>query len=200
MNDFKQEQKKASYNKLWIKILVPAVIICAIIGIYFIKNHDDLQEPVQYPKVIEEGVAADSTEVIADNTDFDLHVTDVLDIEKLKSYGLPIIIDFGADSCIPCKEMAPVLVKLNDELKGKVIVKFVDVWKYKELSEGYPIRVIPTQVFFDKDGNPYMPSDPQAMQMQMYEHKDTKEHVFTTHEGGMTAEMILAVLKDMGAE
>ncbi len=192
-----QEQKKVIYNKLWIKILVPVVIVCAIIGIYFMKNQDDFQKPVQDTNIVE-NATEDNIEAIDDNPDFELHVTDVLDIEQLKSYGLPIMIDFGADACIPCKEMAPVLVKLNEELKGKVIVKFVDVWKYQEVSEGYPIRVIPTQVFFDKEGKPYMPSDPQAMQMQMYEHKETKEHVFTTHEGGMTEEMILAVLKDMG--
>ncbi|OLN32939.1 Thioredoxin [Desulfosporosinus metallidurans] len=39
------------------------------------------------------------------------------------------MIDFGADSCVPCKEMAPVLKKLNTEMQGKAIVKFVDVWK-----------------------------------------------------------------------
>ncbi len=49
--------------------------------------------------------------------------------------GFPIIIDFGADSCIPCKEMAPVLKKLNEEWQGKVIVKFVDVWKYPDAAD-----------------------------------------------------------------
>ena len=87
------------------------------------------------------------------------------------------MIDFGADSCIPCKEMAPVLKELNEELRGKVIIKFVDVWKYQSLAEGYPISVIPTQVFFDKDGKPYTPKDPEAhkckcilqkIQMNMY--------------------------------
>lgn len=33
--------------------------------------------------------------MISDNADFSLHVTDVIDLEQLKSYGLPIIIDFG---------------------------------------------------------------------------------------------------------
>ena len=187
--------------KVWIKILVPVVIVCAIIGIYFLKNKDELNKPAENTKLIEEGATEDS-EYIGDNADFDLHVVDELDIEQLKSYGLPIIIDFGADSCIPCKEMAPVLVKLNDELRGKAIIKFVDVWKYEQFAEGYPIRLIPTQVFIDKDGNPYMPSDSQAMQvqLQMYESKDTKEHVFTTHEGGMTEEMLLDILEDMGLD
>jgi len=96
--------------------------------------------------------------------------------------------------------MAPVLVKLNKEFEGKAIIKFVDVWKYQELSEGYLIKVIPTQVFYDKDGNPFVPSDPQKMQMTMYATNDTNEHIFTAHEGGMTEEMIRDVLKEMGVE
>jgi thioredoxin 1 len=167
---------------LVIKIIAPVLIVAVIIGIWFIKNTDK------------------SPAITNDNSDFALHVTEKIDLEQLKSYAIPIMIDFGADSCIPCKEMAPVLAKLNEELQGKAIIKFVDVWKYQELAEGYPISVIPTQVFFDKDGKPYTPSDPQASQMNMYSLKDTNEHVFTTHEGGMTKEMILAALKEMGLE
>ncbi len=131
------------------------------------------------------------------NADFDLVAT-TIDLAKLKSYGLPIIIDFGADSCIPCKEMAPVLKKLNAELRGKVIVKFVDVWKYKNAAANFPVEVIPTQFFFDKNGKPYVPSDPDKMQMNMYSAKDTNKHVYTSHQGGMTEEQIMAVLTDMG--
>ena len=58
--------------------------------------------------------------------------------------------------------------------------------------------MIPTQVFFDKNGKPFVPSDPQASRMTMYVTKDKNEHVFTVHEGGMTEAMILAVLKEMG--
>ena len=135
---------------------------------------------------------------LVNNKDFGLHVTEEIDIEKLKSYGLPIVIDFGADSCIPCKEMAPVLRDLNTELKGKAIIKFIDVWKYRDLGEGYPISVIPTQVFIDSNGKPYKPNDPQTMQMSLYSSRASGEHVFTAHHGGMTKEQLLRALKEMG--
>jgi len=178
MND----KKKVIFSKGVAKILIPVLIVVAIGITWFVKN------------------SAKTPIVVDDNPNFALHVTDTLDLQKLKSYGVPIIIDFGADSCIPCKEMAPVLKELNEELRGKVIIKFVDVWKYQSLAEGYPISVIPTQVFFDKNGDPFTPKDPEASQMQMYSAKDTKKHVFTTHEGGMTKEQILAVFKEMGVE
>ncbi|AOY77614.1 thioredoxin family protein [Clostridium formicaceticum] len=177
------ENYKTTPSKgLAVKILIPTLILMIIGGIWFLKN------------------AGKNSIVSEEDSDFALHVIDDLNLEELKSYRLPIIIDFGADACIPCKEMAPVLEELNEELRGKAIIKFVDVWKYQALVEDYPIRVIPTQVFWGKEGKPYVPSNPQAIQMQMYSMKDTDEHVFTIHEGGMTKEQILAVLKEMGVE
>lgn len=76
----------------------------------------------------------------------------------------------------------------------------VVVWKYQNLADGYPISVIPTQVFFDKDGKPFTPSDSEGMRMLMYTARDTNEHVFTTHEGGMIKDEILAVLREMGMD
>lgn len=96
--------------------------------------------------------------------------------------------------------MAPVLEKLNRELKGKAIILFVDVWKNPSLSDGYPISLIPTQVLIDKDGNPYVPTEDNSKGMIMYETKDTNEHVYTTHEGGVTEEKLLMILKEMGME
>lgn len=165
-------------NRVNLKIIIPVIIAVVIAGIWFLKNS---QNPVN-----------------ADNSDFALHVTETIDLEKLKTYGLPIIIDFGADSCIPCKEMAPVLKELNEELRGKAIIKFVDVWKYQEYANGYPISVIPTQVLIDAEGNPYKPNEDESLELIQYSTKDSGEHVFTTHEGGITKDHLLAVLGEMG--
>jgi thioredoxin 1 len=188
----KKKKQEASPNGRIIKIIIPFFIVVVIAGIWFLKNKEK-QESLS-SKIL----TSETSE--GDNQDLDLYVTKAIDLEKLKSYGLPIMIDFGADSCIPCKEMAPILAKLNEELRGKAIIKFVDVWKYKDLAQDYPISVIPTQIFFDKDGKPYTPSDSQSIEMNMYSLKETNEHVFTTHEGGMTEEMILDTLNEMGLE
>ena len=132
------------------------------------------------------------------NPDFDLIVTNPIDLQKLKSYGLPIIIDFGSDSCTACKDMAPVLKELNETLRGKAIIKFVDVLKYSSLYKGFPIRLIPTQVFIGSDGKPFVPADPVAYMMSYYSDRVSGEHLFTRHEGGMTKSQLLSVLKEMG--
>ena len=164
-----------------VKIVIPILLVCIVAGIWAIKNN-----------------RKDTALAVGDNPDFALLVTEKIDLEKLKAYELPIIIDFGADTCIPCKEMAPILKELNAELMGKAIIRFVDVWKYKELAQEYPISVIPTQIFIDASGKPYKPKDPESNQIKLYSSRDTGEHIFTAHEGGMTKEQMLSVLKEMG--
>ncbi len=184
------ENRPKSKRDLAMKITIPIAVILVLVGIWIFKNALP-GEPV---------ISSGNTSGIQNNNpDFELPVTEKINLEKLKSYGLPILIDFGADSCIPCKEMAPVLKKLNEELRGKAIIRFVDVWKYQSLSDGYPISVIPTQVLYDSAGNPYTPKGSNGNLFKMYSLKeDTNKHVFTAHEGGMTETMIRAALVEMG--
>lgn len=60
--------------------------------------------------------------------------------------------------------------------------------------------MIPTQVIFGADGKPFIPSEELAAEIQFdkYSSKDTGEHVFTVHQGGLTEEQMWAILKDMG--
>jgi thioredoxin 1 len=65
---------------------------------------------------------------------------------------LPRLVDLGADKCVPCKMMAPILVELRTEYAGRFAVEFIDVWKDEAKAQEYGIRVIPTQIFYDADG------------------------------------------------
>lgn len=167
-------------NRKWAKIIVPLIFIFIIAGIWLIKDSKK-----------------SNILISSDNPDFALHVEEDFDLEKLKSYGLPIIIDFGADYCQPCKEMAPILEEVNQEMLGKAIIKFVDVQKFYSITEEYPISVIPTQVFYNDKGNPFVPKDPGAYNMKAYSMKDTGEHIFTVHEGGLTKKQLLEIITEM---
>jgi thioredoxin 1 len=65
---------------------------------------------------------------------------------------LPKLVDLGADKCIPCKLMAPILEGLKKEYAGKMDVEFIDVWKQPDVGKPYKIQLIPTQIFFDSSG------------------------------------------------
>lgn len=66
--------------------------------------------------------------------------------------ALPRLLDLGADRCIPCKKMAPILEELKVDYDGIMTVDFIDVWKFPDAAEPYGIKVIPTQIFFASDG------------------------------------------------
>ena len=180
-------------SKPALKIILPIVLVAVIIGIWFIKTQSDVVDATENRAMQN----ADPQET--QNPNFVLEAGEI-DMEQLKSYGLPIIIDFGADSCIPCKEMAPVLKKLNEEWQGKVIVMFVDVWKNPEAASQFSVQVIPTQFFFDAQGKPYVPSESIDLPFDMYATKETQEHVYTAHQGGLTEEQIKGIFKEMGVE
>jgi thioredoxin 1 len=66
--------------------------------------------------------------------------------------GLPRLVDLGADRCVPCKAMAPILVELRQQYAGRMQVDFIDVWKNPSAGDPYNIYSIPTQIFFDERG------------------------------------------------
>jgi len=66
--------------------------------------------------------------------------------------ALPRLVDLGADKCIPCKMMAPILAELDKEYAGQLNVVFIDVWKNRAEGTRYGIQLIPTQIFFDASG------------------------------------------------
>jgi thioredoxin 1 len=65
---------------------------------------------------------------------------------------LPKLVDLGADKCIPCKMMAPILEELKNEYQGRMEVVFIDVWKNPGAGDAYGVQTIPTQIFFDASG------------------------------------------------
>ena len=69
----------------------------------------------------------------------------------LKS-GRPVLVDFGSDSCLPCRQLRPILDEIRKEKAGKLEVLVIDVYKNQNLSREYRIQVIPTLVFFDASG------------------------------------------------
>ncbi len=68
------------------------------------------------------------------------------------SPGRVTMIDLGADSCVPCKMMAPIIEELKREYAGRADIIFYDVWKDPAPAKQHGIRAIPTQIFLDREG------------------------------------------------
>lgn len=99
------------------------------------------------------------------------------DPQEVPIKGMVTMVDIGAKACIPCKMMIPIIESLSEEYEGRAGIVFIDVWKNPNQTEKFGIRVIPTQIFYDKDGNEVM-----------------------RHEGYFSKEEIIAVLTKLGVE
>jgi len=79
--------------------------------------------------------------------------------DKKEGAAKPLVtfIELGSVNCIPCKQMQPVMKKVEAKYGSQVKVIFYDVWTDKgaPYGEKYGIRAIPTQVFLDANGKEY---------------------------------------------
>jgi len=74
------------------------------------------------------------------------------DLKKALTSGKPVLVDFGANSCIPCRQMRPVLKELSKEYSEKAKILVIDVYKNQNLAQDYKVFMLPTLVFFDSKG------------------------------------------------
>ena len=69
--------------------------------------------------------------------------------ETVKSSTTPILVDFWAEWCGPCKAIAPVLKELSTELAGKVTIAKLDVDAHGDIAQRFNVMSIPTLLIFD---------------------------------------------------
>jgi thioredoxin 1 len=124
-------------KKAWIWI----VLVAAVVGVLVAKNAGR-HRPVPAPAspAVSEPATGESTNTVA------------AAIEPAGMVAIPRLVDLGAGKCIPCKMMAPILAELKQTYAGRMDVTFIDVWEQPDEAKKYGINLIPTQIFYDAQG------------------------------------------------
>ena len=73
--------------------------------------------------------------------------------QEVKGSELPVLVDFGAEWCHPCKQLDPIVEDLAEEWKGKVNVFHLDIDEHTDSTMEYGVMGVPTLILF-KDGEP----------------------------------------------
>jgi thioredoxin 1 len=94
------------------------------------------------------GVNAIQEKIMATKT-----VTDASFGEEVLSASKPVLVDFWAEWCGPCRMIAPALEELSEELGDRVTIAKLNIDENPEAPTKYGVRGIPTMILF-KDGQP----------------------------------------------
>lgn len=84
-----------------------------------------------------------------------LTLTDATFDEEIKSSTEPVLVDFWAEWCGPCKMVAPVLDEIAADSKGKLRVGKINIDENLALAQRFEVMSIPTLILF-KDGEPQL--------------------------------------------
>lgn len=82
-----------------------------------------------------------------------LELTEAIFEQEVLQSDVPVLVDFYADWCGPCKMMSPVLDQISTELEGKIKIGKIDVDANPNLAVEYSVMSIPNFVLF-KGGKP----------------------------------------------
>ena len=80
-----------------------------------------------------------------------LHITGKIDLDKILADDTkPVLIDFYADWCGPCRGLSPTINRLADEFKGRVNVIKINIDNFSDIAKNYGVQSIPTVIIINK--------------------------------------------------
>jgi len=81
------------------------------------------------------------------------HTTDATFLTDLQQSGRPVLVDFWAPWCGPCRAMAPILDEIDNDPSAGVAILKLDVDQNPGMAQHYRVRGIPTLLLLDNKGN-----------------------------------------------
>lgn len=184
------------------KLILGATIVCGVIGVYFMKygNVDKKKDTIYIPKhsySYEEAMDIINGDGENKDSNIEYYASTLqlmnFDLEDMKKFNRPIILDLGSDDCGPCLTMKADLEEAYEKYKDIALIHFIDVWKYSIDDKGLPIYSLPTQYLFKSNGKPLKIEELDrnridTSQFIEYTEKESGKHEITAHIGVLAME------------
>ena len=125
-------------------------------------------------------------------------VSGSLDLPSLLSERIPVVLIVGGEGCGSCEKTKLLLMGLHKKLRGEVLFRYLDIWKHPHLEGHFPsINVVPTFFFFNSEGQPFVPKNPEESGMQKFMSVTKKIHTWTSLEGVVTEDELLDIAQEL---
>ncbi len=132
-----------------VKIGTIVVVLFLIAGVFYLRGSSDANLAPS-PQPVAEAPTPSGQEPALRQSDTPVRSQPVTDTPVQRE--LPQLVDLGAQRCVPCRMMAPILEDLKVHYADRFKTTFVDVWQDPAAGELHGVRLIPTQIFFDPKG------------------------------------------------
>lgn len=120
---------------------------------------------------------------------------DFIDLDMIKSFKTPTLVNFCSDYNLACAKINPTLKMLFNELNSKDIKIFnINIFDNTKHLNSFPISSIPIQFFFNKYGKSYKPSEELGL---VFHHSTMNEVDFYYHIGILSKDEIIKIFNEM---
>lgn len=185
--------------KKFISIILIIVVVCILFGIYTYKKlNNNSTETNKLASESQNNSESTSSNKDGETSGKPIETDQPIDYEGIFEEGKPLILVFGSEDCVACRQLKPNLQKLSDKHDGEIYIKYVDIVKHPDSYNNYRFQFIPTLVFFKNDGTPYIPSKEYIDEYNFEISKDDSGNTkYTLHQGALPEEVLEEIIQDL---
>ena len=190
-------------NKTQVKKIISIILILVVVGILFgiytYKNKNNQStENNRISSEAQNSIKSNSSSNEGGNSNNSIETDEPIDYDGIVKEGKPLILIFGSEDCIACRQLKPVMEKLSDKYDGKIYIKYVDIVKHPDFYDNYRFQYIPSLIFFRNDGTPYIPSKEYVDEYNFEIAKDDSGNAkYTLHQGALPQEILENIVQEL---
>ena len=190
-------------NKTQVKKIISIILILVVVGILFgiytYKNKSN--QSTENNRIVSEaqdGSKSNSSSNDGGNSNNSIETDEPIDYDGIVKEGKSLILIFGSEDCVACRQLKPILQKLSDKHDGEIYIKYVDIVKHPDSYNNYKFQYIPSLIFFKNDGTPYIPSKEYIDEYNFEIAKDDSGNAkYTLHQGALPQEILENIIQEL---